>query len=88
MLNSHSGRDLALLLLAQPHSSLQLAVTRMRSDGVQFRRDSQKCGVCHSIAGQGNKNNPLDGVGSKLSVEDTRLWIVNAPEMMKKTNST
>ena len=49
---------------------------------------AQKCSVCHQIAGQGNKNNPLDGVGSKLSADDTREWIVNAPEMMKKTNST
>ena len=49
---------------------------------------AQKCSVCHSIAGKGSKTNPLDGVGSKLSAEDTRQWIVEPIEMAKKANST
>lgn len=42
----------------------------------------QKCKLCHSIEGVGNKNGPLDGVGSKLSSEDITHWIV-APKEMK-----
>jgi mono/diheme cytochrome c family protein len=42
---------------------------------------AQKCSICHSIAGQGNKNGSLDGVGSKLSADEIRLWLTNAPEM-------
>jgi mono/diheme cytochrome c family protein len=38
---------------------------------------AQKCATCHSIAGKGGKQSPLDGVGKKLSAED-----------IKKTNST
>ena len=49
---------------------------------------AQKCNVCHSIAGVGKKTNPLDGVGSKLTEAEIREWIVNAPEMTKKTKST
>ena len=45
---------------------------------------AQKCGVCHSIEGKGAKKGPLDGVGTKLSAEEIRQWIVNAPEMTTK----
>jgi len=49
---------------------------------------AQKCSVCHSIAGAGNKANPLDGVGAKLSAADTHAWIVTPIEMAKKVSST
>jgi mono/diheme cytochrome c family protein len=49
---------------------------------------AQKCMICHAIAGKGNKNNPLDGVGAKLSAADIREWIVNPVEMTAKTKST
>jgi mono/diheme cytochrome c family protein len=41
----------------------------------------QKCQACHSIAGTGNRRYPLDGVGSKLSPDDIRRWIVAPREM-------
>jgi mono/diheme cytochrome c family protein len=50
--------------------------------------DAQKCQVCHSVAGKGGKQNPLDGVGSKLSADEIRQWIVDPVEMTKKTKST
>jgi mono/diheme cytochrome c family protein len=49
---------------------------------------AQKCQLCHSIAGKGNKANPLDGVGAKLSAEDTKQWILKPVEMAAKANST
>lgn len=49
---------------------------------------AQKCAICHAIAGKGNKMNPLDGVGKKLSAEDTRQWITHPDEMTAKTKST
>lgn len=42
---------------------------------------AQKCSMCHSIEGKGNKNMPLDGVGSKLSADQIRKWIVSPKEM-------
>jgi mono/diheme cytochrome c family protein len=44
----------------------------------------QKCVICHSIAGEGNKNGSLDGIGSKLSADEIRQWLTNAPEMAAK----
>lgn len=41
----------------------------------------QKCSICHSVNGVGNKKGPLDGVGAKLSADDIRKWITSAPEM-------
>lgn len=38
----------------------------------------QSCGLCHSIAGQGNPRNPLDGVGSKRSASELRNFITGA----------
>ena len=43
---------------------------------------AQKCQLCHSIAGVGNKKNPLDGIGKKLSAEDIKKWITD-PKGMK-----
>ena len=47
---------------------------------------AQKCQICHSIAGKGGKL-MLDGVGKKISAEETRQWIVNPKEMATKTKS-
>ena len=49
---------------------------------------AQKCQTCHSIAGKGSKKNPLDGIGSKLSADDIRQWIVDPITMAKKADST
>jgi cytochrome c oxidase subunit 2 len=42
---------------------------------------AQHCTMCHSIAGQGNKNMPLDGVGSRLKPEQIRKYIVSPREV-------
>jgi len=48
----------------------------------------QKCRVCHAIAGEGNKNGALDEVGAKLSADEIRQWLVDAPMMAEKAGST
>ena len=50
--------------------------------------EAQKCSLCHSVAGKGNAKGPLDGVGSKYSAADLKLWITNPTEMAKKHNTT
>jgi mono/diheme cytochrome c family protein len=47
----------------------------------------QKCSVCHSIAGKGNPKGPLDDVGSRLSADEIREWIVNPAKMSKKAKA-
>ena len=49
---------------------------------------AQKCSMCHQIGGAGNKANPLDGVGKKLSTEDIHAWIATPKVMEAKTKST
>ena len=49
---------------------------------------AQKCSMCHAIAGKGNKANPLDGIGAKLSAAEIREWIVDPVGMAKKNKST
>ena len=45
---------------------------------------AQKCNVCHSIAGKGKKNGPLDDVGSRLSAADIKQWLVDPIAMAAK----
>ena len=49
---------------------------------------AQKCAMCHSVAGKGQTKGPLDGVGSKLTADEIRQWIVNPADMTKKHNAT
>ena len=48
---------------------------------------AQKCSVCHSIAGQGNAKGKLDGIGAKLSGDEIRQWLTNAPAMAAKAKA-
>jgi mono/diheme cytochrome c family protein len=50
-----------------------------------------KCGMCHSIGGKGTAmalKGPLDDVGSRLSAEELRQWLINPKEMAVKAKST
>jgi len=49
---------------------------------------AQKCSMCHSLDGKGQAKGPLDGVGTKLTAEEIRLWIVDPADMTKKTSAT
>jgi mono/diheme cytochrome c family protein len=51
--------------------------------GAQVYAD-QKCSVCHAIAGKGNAKGPLDDVGTKLSRDEIREWIVDPAGMTAK----
>ena len=73
---------MAILLLGTPRWVLAQGQTQIEAGQKTFA--DQKCAVCHSLAGQGNKNGPLDGIGSKLSADEIRQWLTNAPEMAAK----
>jgi mono/diheme cytochrome c family protein len=49
---------------------------------------SQKCSMCHSIAGKGNAKGSLDGVGAKLKDDEIKMWITDPEGMRAKTNTT
>jgi mono/diheme cytochrome c family protein len=44
----------------------------------------QKCSLCHAIAGKGNPKGPLDDVGSKLTADQIRQWLLTPKEMAEK----
>jgi mono/diheme cytochrome c family protein len=48
----------------------------------------QKCSICHSVAGKGNPKGPLDEIGSKLSPDQMRQWLVTPKEMAEKEKAT
>ena len=71
-------------------ASLGLVLLFAVSAGAQGQQvfEAQKCSLCHAVAGKGNAKGPLDGVGSKHSAADLKLWITNPADMAKKHNAT
>ncbi len=49
---------------------------------------AQKCSMCHALDGKGQAKGPLDGVGTKLTADEIRQWIVDPAAMTKKANAT
>jgi mono/diheme cytochrome c family protein len=49
---------------------------------------AQKCSLCHAVAGKGNPKGSLDGVGSTLSADEIRSWIMDPKGMAAKTKAT
>lgn len=50
--------------------------------------ETQKCSLCHSVAGKGNAKGPLEGVAKKFNAADLKLWITQPAEMSKKHGAT
>ena len=57
------------------------------TQGVKVFSD-QKCALCHSVGGKGNPKGALDEVGTKLSKDDIRAWIVDPKRMTAKTKAS
>jgi len=85
VLTACGGLLLGALPLEAEQSSAAPAAAVARGEQVFA---AQKCNLCHTVAGKGNKNGPLDEVGTKLSVDDLRAWIITPVEMAKKHNAT
>ena len=71
---------------------LALAGTATAQDAARIDKGkqvytAQKCQVCHSVAGVGNKRGALDDVGARMKEDDIRQWIVAAPEMTAKAKA-
>ena len=49
---------------------------------------SQKCTMCHSVAGKGNPKGPLDTIPAKDKAELIRHWLTDPEGMRVKTNAT
>jgi len=64
-----------------------VSASAQSADAGQKVYTAQKCSLCHSVAGVGNKKGALDGIGSKLSADDIRAWITDAPTMAAKAKA-
>ena len=64
-----------------------VSASAQSADAGQKVYTAQKCNLCHSVAGVGNKKGALDGIGSKLSGDDVRAWITDAPTMAAKAKA-
>ena len=64
-----------------------LAAPAAAQDGAKVYAD-QKCSVCHAIAGKGNAKGALDNVGTKLTADEIRQWIVDPVGMTAKAKAT
>ena len=49
---------------------------------------TQKCTMCHSIAGKGNAKGALDDVGSRLTAAEIKQWLVDPAGMTTKAKAT
>jgi mono/diheme cytochrome c family protein len=45
------------------------------------------CSLCHSVSGVGNSKGPHDGVGSKLTPEEIRQWLLEPQKMAAKAKA-
>lgn len=76
-----------ILILALVSPAVAFAQDKAQIDrGMKVYVD-QKCATCHSIAGKGNAKGMLDDVGSRLTADQIRAWIVTPAEMMKTSKS-
>jgi mono/diheme cytochrome c family protein len=76
----------ALFVLLATAAAITSASAQDAAKGAKVYAD-QKCSNCHSIAGAGNAKGSLDGVGSKLTADELRQWIVEPVAMTAKTKA-
>jgi mono/diheme cytochrome c family protein len=84
----HCNRLIGVSLLFLFATLVSRNVSAQTADRGETVYTAQKCSVCHSLAGKGQAKGPLDDVGSKLTADEIRQWLVNPKEMSAKANAT
>jgi len=70
------------MLIPAPAVAQNAAVER----GTKLYAES-KCSMCHSVAGKGNAKGVLDAIGTKLSTDEIRQWLVDPVAMREKAHA-
>lgn len=52
-----------------------------------YENATPKCKICHSIAGVGNAKGSMDGVGSKVTAEEIKVWMRTPKEAAAKAKA-
>ena len=81
-----------LCVVAMVFVSMAVQVSEARADEAQVKHGmdvykTQKCSLCHIIAGEGKKH-ALDGVGAKLKADEIREWLTHPKDAAAKAKST
>ena len=84
-----TGRTIALALAF----GFTTVITASAQDAAMIAKGQKvyaanKCSTCHSIEGKGNKKGPLDEVGTKLTADEIREWMLHPDDMAAKAKST
>jgi mono/diheme cytochrome c family protein len=91
MLNRRTLKTMFLTAVLTPAVTVATALAAGGRDATVARGQEvtpRKVPACHAVAGKGNKTNPLDGIGAKLSAADIKEWILHPTEMTAKAKST
>jgi len=67
------------LITTEPITTKALNAQAIKAGFLIYQQ--QACARCHSIAGEGNPRNPLDGVGARHEQQALRKWIIGADEL-------
>lgn len=78
------NRFAVLAVVASLTSAASAAAAGQATDRGATVYAAQKCSICHSLDGKGNAKGPLDEVGSKLTADQIRQWLLNPIEMAAK----
>lgn len=79
---------LILLISAVPAAAQTKQPDAKTTERGQKVYTDQKCSMCHSVGGKGGKVSALDDVGSRLSEEEIRQWLISPRVMAEKKKST
>lgn len=66
----------------QTNKPANLEPSKIKAGKEVYRQ--QTCARCHSIAGEGNPRNPLDGAAEVYSAEELREWITGGDSLQDK----
>lgn len=78
----------AVLLLTGLAMALSLGIFAFGQGNAEKGKavyEKERCKMCHSISGVGNKKYPLDGVGSELTAQQIKDWVKTPKKMDPKT---
>jgi cytochrome c5 len=76
----------AVVVATMTIGGVALAQDAKVAEGVKLYA-ANKCAMCHAIEGKGNKKFPLDGVGTKLTADQIKEWLVDPKSAAAKAKS-
>lgn len=80
------ARSLAIVIATGCLAAPLAAQSKTEQGAALF--SSQKCSLCHSVAGKGNPKGSLDNMIAKNKAEHIRQWLQDPEGMRAKQNAT